>query len=75
MSPYFRAEDVPEPFCKGSYSDEWEWEGRIEDCPDIVVCPICGVKLVPDKEQYETEEKKGLWYAYIPSHYAGESNL
>lgn len=73
MCPYFKEEDIPKPYCEGSYSEDWEWEGRIEDCPDTVICPVCGSKLTPDREQYEVGEKRGLWYAYIPNHDSGKS--
>ena len=52
VCPYFKAEDVPEKFCHGSYSDDWEWQGKIEDCPETVINPICGAKLIPSRERY-----------------------
>ena len=72
MCPYFREEDVPEPVCEGSFAN-FGWEGAWNDRPkEEVVCPVCGVKLNPDFEAYETETKKGLFFMSLPSHYPGE---
>ena len=74
MAPYFRPEDIPEPMCDGSFI-EFSWEGRWEDParPIDHKCTKCGILLRLDFEEYETEEKKGLVFAYIPMHYPGES--
>jgi hypothetical protein len=70
MSPYFHPEDVPEPACEGSYL-ELDWEGAWDDParPKEIVCPICGVKLIPDCEEYALSEKKGICYISMPMHY------
>ena len=67
--PYFRPEDFPEAFCPGSYSDAWEWEGNLDEAPKIAECPLCQARLQPE---IETQNEA---YAYIPSHYPGESTM
>jgi hypothetical protein len=54
MPPYFRDEDIPEPMCEGSYRD-LNWEGKWDDPtrPKEITCPVCGVTLKPDFEEYE----------------------
>lgn len=73
MAPYFRDEDIPEPVCEGSFHD-LNWEGKWDDPTrrKEIVCPVCGVTLKPDYEEYEIDEKKGLFFAWMPSHYPGE---
>lgn len=74
--PYFTAEDIPEPFCDGSLTD-LGWEGRWDDAsrPREIVCPICRARLWADLDEYLIGEKKGLFFASVPSHYGGESSV
>jgi hypothetical protein len=74
MSPYFRDEDIPEPACEGSFV-AFNWEGAWDDParPKEFVCPVCGVTLRLEYEQYEIDEKKGLVFACVPVHYPHES--
>ena len=73
MTPYFRDEDVPEPMCEGSFS-ELNWEGAWNDParPKEIVCPVCGVKLTPEYEEYAIDQKQGIFFISMPMHYPGD---
>jgi hypothetical protein len=65
---------VPEPVCGGSFV-ELDREGARDDPtrPKEIVCPICGIKMMPDYEEYELNEKKGVFFVSVPMHYPGEA--
>jgi hypothetical protein len=71
--PYFNESDIPEPLCDGSLQ-ELEWEGGWDDAnrPREISCPICGVKLIPDFDQYAVGPKEGMFFGHVPGHYTGE---
>jgi hypothetical protein len=72
MPPYLREEDIPEPACEGSFV-ELNWQGTWDDPtrPKEIVCRICGAKLTPEYEQYESDGKKGIFFIAMPIHYPG----
>jgi hypothetical protein len=74
MPPYFSPDDVPAPFCEGSFL-QLTWEGAWDDParPQEIVCPTCGLTLIPECEEYGSEEKKGLFFISMPTHYPGET--
>ncbi len=74
--PYFRAREVPRPYCEGGLKD-LGWEGRMDDPSRLkeIRCPECGVKMKPEFNAYEFygfKEKEGVVWASVPAHYPGK---
>lgn len=74
--PYVRPWATAQLHCKGSLRD-LGWEGRIDDPsrPKRTRCPVCGTDMKPDFYQYEFyefEDKEGISWASVPSHYPGK---
>ena len=74
--PYFHAWAAPGLYCKGSLRD-LGWEGRMDDPsqPQMISCPVCGLKMKPEFngfEFHEFEGKEGIFWASVPNHYPGK---